>query len=129
MCNMKVLVTQLCLTLCNASCVWLFATHGLKPSRLLCPWNSPGKNTRVGCYSLLQEIFLTQGLNLGLLRFRQILYYLRNQGSNQEKSPGKGSHEGRSVCVCVLSRFSPVQLFVTPWTIACQAPLFVGFSR
>ena len=31
--------------------------------------------------------------------------------------------------VCVLSHFSHVQLFVTPWTIACQAPLSMGFSR
>ena len=30
---------------------------------------------------------------------------------------------------CVLSRFSPVQLFVTPWTGAQQAPLSMGFSR
>ena len=30
---------------------------------------------------------------------------------------------------CVLSRFSYVQLFETLWTIACQAPLSVGFSR
>ena len=44
-----------------------------------CPWNSPGKNTRVGCHSLLQRIFLTQGLNLGLLHCRQILYCLRHQ--------------------------------------------------
>ena len=29
----------------------------------------------------------------------------------------------------VLSHFSHVQLFVTPWTIACQAPLSTGFSR
>ena len=28
--------------------------HGLWPTRLLCPCNSPGKNTRVGSYSLLQ---------------------------------------------------------------------------
>ena len=28
-----------------------------EPSRLLCPWNSPGKNTGVGCYALLQRIF------------------------------------------------------------------------
>ena len=28
---------------------------------------------------------------------------------------------------CVLSRFSPVQLFVTLWTVACQAPLSMGF--
>ena len=29
----------------------------------------------------------------------------------------------------MLSRFSHVQLFVIPWTSACQAPLFMGFSR
>ena len=34
-------------------------------TRLLCPWNSPSKNAGVGCHSLLQEIFPTQGLNLG----------------------------------------------------------------
>ena len=27
---------------------------GLQPTRLLCPWNSPGKNTGVGCHFLLQ---------------------------------------------------------------------------
>ena len=27
--------------------------HGLQPTRLLCPWNSPGKNTGVGCHFLL----------------------------------------------------------------------------
>ena len=31
--------------------------------------------------------------------------------------------------VCVLSHFSDVQLFVTPWTVANQAPLSVRFSR
>ena len=39
--------------------VWLFATHGLKSARLLCPWNSPGKNTEVGCHTFFQGIFLT----------------------------------------------------------------------
>ena len=33
--------------------------HGLLPTRLLGPWNSPGKNTGVGCHSLLQGIFRT----------------------------------------------------------------------
>ena len=33
----------------------------LLPTRLLCPWNSPGKNIEVGSHSLLQEIFLNQG--------------------------------------------------------------------
>ena len=35
--------------------------------RLLCPWDSPGKNTGMGCYALLQGIFPTQGSNLHLL--------------------------------------------------------------
>ena len=35
-------------------------SHGLQPARLLCSWDFPGKNTEVGCYSLLQGIFLTQ---------------------------------------------------------------------
>ena len=37
--------------------------HGLWPARLLCPWNSPGKNTGVGSHFLLQGAFLTWGLN------------------------------------------------------------------
>ena len=55
--------------------------HELLPARLLCPWNYPGKNTGVGCHSLLQGIFSTQGSNPGLLHCRQILYCLRYQGS------------------------------------------------
>ena len=37
------------------------------PARPLCPWDSPGKNTGVGCHFLLQGIFPTQGLNPRLL--------------------------------------------------------------
>ena len=43
---------------------------------MVCPWNSLGKNTGVGCHSLLQGIFLTQESNPGLLHCRQILYQL-----------------------------------------------------
>ena len=39
----------------------------LWPSRLLCPWNFPGRNTGVGCHSLFQGFFPTQGWNLSLL--------------------------------------------------------------
>ena len=35
--------------------------YGLRPARLLCPWDSPGKNTGVGCLVFLQGIFPTQG--------------------------------------------------------------------
>ena len=41
--------------------------YGLQPSRLLCPWDSPGKNAGVGCHALLQGIFLTQEQNPYLL--------------------------------------------------------------
>ena len=39
----------------------------MEPPGLLHPWDSPGKNTGVGCSAFLQGIFLTQGLNLHLL--------------------------------------------------------------
>ena len=54
--------------------------HGLWPARLLCPWNSPSKNTGVNSCSILQGIFPTQGSNSGLLHCRQILYHLSHQG-------------------------------------------------
>ena len=47
---------------------------------LLCPWDFPGKNIRVGCHFLLQGIFPTQGLNPGLLHCLQTLYWLNHQG-------------------------------------------------
>ena len=45
------------------------------------PWNFLGKNTGVGCHSLIQGIFLSQGSNLGLPHCRQILYLLSRQGN------------------------------------------------
>ena len=36
-------------------------SHGLQSTRLLCPWDFPGKSTGVGYHFLLQGIFLTQG--------------------------------------------------------------------
>ena len=53
---------------------WL--TRLPSPTRLLCPWNFPGKNTRVGCHFLLQGIFQTQQSDLGLLHGRRILYQI-----------------------------------------------------
>ena len=55
--DMKMKVAQSCLTL---NC---FQPHALEPTRLLCPWNAPAKNTGVGCHFLLQGIFPTQGSN------------------------------------------------------------------
>ena len=49
----------------------------------LCPWNSPGKNTGVGCHFLLQGIFPTQGSNPCLQLGRQILYHCTTQEAQQ----------------------------------------------
>ena len=44
--------------------------------RLLCPWDSPGKNTGVGCHALFHGIFPTQGLNPHLLRLLHCRQFL-----------------------------------------------------
>ena len=66
---------QLCLTLCHSM-------DGGLPG-VLHPWDSPGKNTGVGCHSLLQRIFPTQGSNPGLLNWGQPLHHLSHQGSRR----------------------------------------------
>ena len=80
-CNWEVcLVTQSCPTLCDPmDCSPPgFSTHE----------DSPGKNTGVGCHSLLQGIFPTQGLNLGLLHCRA--------DSLLSKPPAKNNWEQRA---------------------------------
>ena len=57
--------------------------HRLYPTRLLCPWDSPSKNTGMGCHSLLQGIFPTKGSDPCLLHCWQILYHLSHEGSPQ----------------------------------------------
>ena len=74
--------------------------------------HSLGKNTRVGYHALFQGISPTQRLNPGLLHCRRILYHLSHQGSPY---------------IYTCQSLSRVQLFVTPWTVAHQAPLSMGF--
>ena len=65
--------------LSHFSRVQLFVTHGLSPARLLCPQDSPGKNTEVDCHDLLQEIFSSHGSNPHLsclLHWQVVLYHL-----------------------------------------------------
>ena len=40
----------------SLSRVRLERPHGLQPTRLLCPWDFPGKSTGVGCHCLLRNI-------------------------------------------------------------------------
>ena len=93
--------------------------------RLLCPWDSPGKNTRVGCHVLLQGIFPTQVSNLCLLC---LLHW--QAGSLPLAPPGKPQNYRILVCkiwlLCLVSQLCPT--LETPQT-AHQAPLSMGFSR
>ena len=70
-CESESEVTQSCPTLCDP------VDCSLRGSRS--PWDSPGKNTGVGCHFLLQGIFPTQGSNPGLPHCRQTLYRLSHQ--------------------------------------------------
>ena len=81
------MTTEACSALEPAYCnYWTLMLQAMKPTcleptRLLCPWNSPGRDTEMDCHSLLQGIFLTQGLNSCLLHHRGIFYCLSYQGS------------------------------------------------
>ena len=55
--------------------------RGLCPTRLLCPWDFPGKNTGMGCHSLLQGIFPTQESNLYRLHWQADFLRWRHLGS------------------------------------------------
>ena len=69
------LVTQSCLILCDPM--------DCSPPGSSVYRDSPGKNTRVGCHALLQEIFPSQESKPGLPHCRWILYHLSHQGSSQ----------------------------------------------
>ena len=66
--------------------------HRWQPARLLCPWDFPGKDTRVVCHFLLQGIFLNRGLNPCLLYCRWVLYVPSYQGRHATKV--LESHQG-----------------------------------
>ena len=74
------------------------------------------QDTGVGGHALLQGIFPTQRLKLGLLHRRQILYRLNHQGSP------------KNACACLLSHFSHAWLCATLWTIVCQASVHEIFQ-
>ena len=92
-----------------------------------CPWDSPAKNTGVGCHFLFQGIFPTTGIEPESPAGRFFAPF------------GKPKYIRVCVCVCVcvcahvchavLNCFSCVQFFVTLWAVDCQSPLSMGFSR
>ena len=74
------------------SCRTLCHPTGLEPTRLLCPWDSPGKNAGVDCHALLQGVFPSQGSNPHLLC---LLHW--QAGSSPLAPPGKPQVQWRRV--------------------------------
>ena len=96
----KINYTPLHRVLCaqSLSHVWLFATHGLQPTRLLCPWGF----SRPEYWSVLPcSPPGDQGSNPGPPHCRQILYHLSHQGSPQR----------------ILARIKSVGLCKMLWTV------------
>ena len=120
--------------------------YGLQPTRLLCLWDSPGKNTGVGCHALLQGIFLTQESNphlLYLLHYRGFftpepagkpkLILMENKQTDTKSIPvlgpapsavwikrhkQDGSLRLSSVCQCLVGTFSFVNITVQFTSVA-----------
>ena len=78
------------------SCLTL-RPHGLQPAMLLCPEDSPGKNTEMGCHALLQRMFPTQGANPHLLCLLNWQTGFFTTGATWEALQ-------RIMCVCVCVR-------------------------
>ena len=89
-------------------------SDSLKPHGLYSSWNSPGPNSGVGSFSLLQGIFLTQGSNPGLLHCRRILYQL-SQKSIFFNCWG-------NLCLGWFPSLLPI--FLTPWSSALPGQTF-----
>ena len=75
------------------------------------PWDSPGKNTGVGCLFLLQGIFLTQGLNPNLLDWQV--------DSLPPETPGK-CPQIIVTCSIICSNLSPQRSLQNNLDIKCQ---------
>ena len=118
--------------------------HGLKPTRLLCPWDFPGKSTGVGCHRLLRHECI-----------RKIKFKINSQMLNQriwDLQLNKSADALGSLSLTLLPPMRPfftlfdylfslfhlelsawvlsrVWLFVIPRIVACQAPLCMEFSK
>ena len=105
-----------------SQCVRLFAI----PWTIYIPWNSAGQNIGVSSRSLLQGIFSSQARSqISLIADGSFTDWATRDISAY-------STFGYWMCcmnMCVLSRFTRVPLFVTPYTVTRQAPLSMGHSR
>ena len=102
--------------------------HRQKPTRLPHPWDSPGKNTGVGCHFLLQCMKVKSESEV-----TQLCPTLSDHmDCSLTGSSILGIFQARVLewdAIAFSNELSRVQLFATPWTAAYQAPPSMGFSR
>ena len=73
--------------------------------------------------TFFQGFLLFALMSSGILIFDHVTWIMKwNDALNE-------FHSLTNACCCMLSHFSRVRLFVTLWTVACRAPLSMGFSR
>ena len=107
--------------------------HRWQPTRLPRPWDSPGKNTGVGCYFLLQCMKVKSEREVAQL----CPTLCDSMGHSPPGSSVHGIFQTGMLEWVAISKYmysevkllSYVRLFATPWTVAYQAPLSMGFSR
>ena len=104
-------------------------------TRLPRPWDSPGKNTGVGCHFLLQcmkvksESEVTQSCPTLCDPMDCSLPGSSVHGIFQARVLEWGAIAFSNNGILLLSHFSHVWPSATPWTAAFHAPLSMGFSR
>ena len=78
-------------------------SHGLEPSRLLCPWDSPGKNTGVDCHAIPQGNLPDLRIELGSLALQADFLLSGPPGKSSEKYFLKGGKKNweREKCLVI----------------------------
>ena len=129
--------TLLLLLLSHFSRVWLYATQRRQPTRPCRPWDSPGKNTGVGCHFLLQCMKVKSEGEVA----QSCLTLCDSTDSSPPDSSIPGILQARTLEWAAISfsnawkwkvkgkSLSRVRLSATPWTVAHQAPPSMGLSR
>ena len=98
---------------------------GLWPSRLLCPWTFPGKNTGVGCHYHFQCIIASQGSNLHTLHWQMDSWLLSHLGSLP------ATHIATLLLIFLLNITLVLQVKITvlatlPWEMVITKNAWVG---
>ena len=125
---------------------------------ILCSWDFPGKRTGTGCHFLLQDIFPIQGLNMSPALAAQfftteppekslwsltLTNEIKNSSNLRTRNSLYPSHASKTFyshwwyihpwlhksLLAIVQSLSHVQLFVIPWTAACQASLSITISQ